>query len=133
MRLFSVVCVLLLLTGNARGDNNDTCGYQEEILKRLERVSLADGASEEEAVILAENYFAFFISGCGSASFPKDMGDRWSFEVRQGLAGILEGEVIIDKKDGAVLYEGHPSVGDPVRVLLGKQKELMASMGCSPR
>ena len=133
MRLFSVLCLLLLVTGSARAEKDDTCANHEKTLRRIESVRLEDGVSQQEAGILAENYFAFFVSGCGGASFPVDRGTSWAFQARQGLGGLVIGEALVDKISGTVSFKGHPTVQDPVNVLVKKQKELIREFGCALR
>lgn len=133
MRSFSLLCILMLLTGSARAERDDTCGNYEKTLNRIESVRLEDGVSQEEAGILAENYFAFFVSGCGGASLPADRGASWAFQARQGLGGLVIGEVLVDKMNGTVSFKGHPTVLDPVNVLATKQRELMKQFGCDTK
>lgn len=108
----------------------DDCGRFRKELSRIENIRLKDGVSQEEAQILAQQYFVNFVSGCGGAAFPEDRGDRWAFEALQGLAAVSVGEVFIDKKNGTISFEGHPTIQDPVNVLVKKQKEWMRNFGC---
>ncbi len=130
MRSFSLLCILMLLTGSARAERDDRCGNFEKRLNRIESVRLEDGVSREEAGILAGNYFNFFVSLCGGVEFPTDQGDHWAFEAREGKGAIVAGEVLVDKKNGTISFQGHPKIQDPVNVLAKKQIELMKQFGC---
>ncbi len=136
MRFLGLLCVLFLLAGNAvaqaleSGDDTSRCGSLKKELSDLENIRVEDGVSQEEAAILAQAYFVNFVSGCGSAAFPDDRGDSWAFQARKGLAGVVAGEVFIDKKNGTISFAGNPTIQAPVNIFVKKQKELIREFRC---
>ena len=91
------------------GDDFDLAGYHRERLKEFEQAkavfSSADGISRTEARLLAQEYFALWISGCGYPEEPEDAGEYWISLPRIGYAGEAGEHLIrIEKSSGDVLY-----------------------------
>jgi hypothetical protein len=104
---------ILLLAGG--------CGCQpagpseSELRGRLHAVSVSDGVSKEEAVIIAECYFARNI-GCGALRGLQDGGTHWIIEASFGVSGRAVQGFRIEKQSGRVTSTIGPSYEDPLQI-----------------
>jgi hypothetical protein len=81
------------------------------------RIRLGKPIGEFEAYALASAYFFAHINGCGGAELPKDKGDRWIAQSKEGYAGAPGPQVIVEKKTGITYSPGRPKVKDPKEYL----------------
>ena len=97
----------------------DSCKIQQEKLKALDGIVVADGIDLKEATILASNYFR---SSCGGIQSGQDAGDQWSFPTVSGYGGILmEDKIYVNKSSGAVSLKGQPTENiDQIKMQIAK-------------
>lgn len=88
---------------------------ESELRGRLHAVSVSDGVSKEEAVIIAECYFARNV-GCGAFRGVRDGGTHWIIEASFGVSGSAVQGFRIEKQSGGVTSTIGPSYEDPLQI-----------------
>ena len=81
------------------------------------RVDIRKPIGEFEAYALARAYFLTQVSGCGAPDLPKDAGDRWESETKEGFAATPGPRIIVEKRTGATYIRGGPKITDPKQYL----------------
>ncbi len=111
-KLLALFVVVFLFCIGCATFHQDARIYQghSEGLRLIQSINIDDGVSAEEASILADSYFMFFVSGCGALDRPIDKNDYWEFNAYIGDSGTKMNETIrVDKLTGAVSMKGYPS------------------------
>ena len=101
----------------------------------LSRVVPTDGISRTEADAIASFYFYDYVRvGCGTVGDAEDAGDVWRFPAYHGAGGAADGAVLVDKISGSVTWANHPSVPDPLSMLVQPSNSaVQPTRACGPR
>ena len=85
---------------------------------KLRTIVIEDGISQEEADIIAENYFYRFTPTiCGSVARATDGGTNWIAKTYFGIAAMPTREPIrIDKRTGRVTWSDGPTLETPTTI-----------------
>ncbi|MHC4552592.1 MAG: hypothetical protein ACYSUT_07490 [Planctomycetota bacterium] len=76
-------------------------------------IALEDGINKDEAEVLAETYFTWYISGCGATSEAIDNGDQWEVKTFFGVAAKPYSPIYIDKQTGKITCSKGPTISAP--------------------
>ena len=85
--------------------------------RAVAQIDIRRPIGEFEAYALAKAYFLAQVSGCGCPDVPKDKGERWVAETKEGFAGEPGPKIIVEKKTGVTSSVGGPRVRDPKEYL----------------
>jgi hypothetical protein len=90
---------------------------ESRLRKKLSNVSLADGISAQEALVIADAYFYRYV-GCGALHGVRDGRDHWIVEGGFGAAGQPITGFKIEKRSGRVDVPEHlgPSIAGPFEI-----------------
>lgn len=80
-----------------------------------------DGIDEQEAQVLADHYFAAFISGCGSVMQATQKGDEYHCTTVVGRGATPGPVIVVHAASGAIRSATYPSVeytkGESLRII----------------
>jgi len=86
-----------------------------QLREKLKTVTVADGISKSEAVLIAECYFHQNV-GCGAFTGIQDGGDFWIVDAKSGYAGTPVKDFHIDKRTGKITSPIGPSYATPFQI-----------------
>ena len=96
---------------------SEAAGSTRSILQIYDSVHVADGLDQHEAVIMANEYFLIFISGCGGACGASDLGEEWEVSTKYGYAAEPFDPILVHKKTGRITCAKGPTLEYPGRIV----------------
>lgn len=84
-------------------------------MEKLDAIEIDDGVNQMEAVVLAQEYFLAYVSGCGVTHEPVDRGDYWAVHAAVGYTATPPpNPITINKRSARLTLEGYPTIEYPV-------------------
>jgi hypothetical protein len=105
----------LLLMACAGCDTQPGRPTDAQLREKLHTITVADGISQSEAMIIGECYFAKNV-GCGAFFGVHDGGDRWIVDAGFGYGGLPVKDFYIYKQSGRVVSSIGPSYDNPLEI-----------------
>ena len=91
--------------------------YKKQLQSMLESINISDGISENEAMIISDNYYYRYEKvGCGAPGPLKGSGNAWFRVVLRGFAAVKTDSIRVDKRTGKVSWRHGPTIYDPSKI-----------------
>lgn len=90
--------------------------HRAQLQTKLRAVIVDDGISQEEADVIAENYYYRFTPLCGTVVPVTDGGTDWIAKTYYGIGAMPGAPIRIDKRTGRAAQSGSPTVENPIAI-----------------